>query len=342
MSTAAAPTEALELVRVAPDDAAAVATLTDLYNAARPVDDPSAPPALPSIVAGELAYGWDLAPDETYLYRAEGESEPIGVLSIDMPQRDNRHLVWAAITVRPDRRRQGHGSALLAELLRRTTAAGRSTIWLGTAADDEGSQQFVTRHDFRYANPDARRRQVLAEVDHATVDRLYAEAEGRAADYELQRLLPPYSDELLADLVDVTAAINDAPMGELTYEDEVFDLQRLRDIEAARVGRGDRAYRVVARHRATGEIGGHTMVSLHPDRPTFGGQGDTAVAKAHRGHRLGLLLKVDMMRWLAEAEPQLEVIETWNQAGNDFMISVNESLGYRLDRIFHQYERNLG
>ena len=37
-----------------------------------------------------------------------------------------------------------------------------------------------------------------------------------------------------------------------------------------------------------------------------------------------------MMRWLAEAEPQLEVLETWNNADNRFMISVNELLGYRL------------
>ena len=258
-----------------------------------------------------------------------------------MPWRDNRHLVLASLTVHPDRRRQGHGSALMEELLRRATAAGRTTVWLGVAADDEGSQAFLSRHGFRYANPDARRRQVLAEVDPTHLDRLFVEAEVRAADYELLRLSPPYADELLADLVEVTAAINDAPMGELTYEDEHFDLQRLRDLETARTGRGDRVYRVVARHRGTGEVGGHTVVFLHPDRPTFGNQGDTAVARAHRGHRLGLLLKIDMMRWLAASEPQLEVIETWNQAGNDYMISVNESIGYRLHRNFHVWERNL-
>lgn len=345
MSTTTTSTGALDLVRVRPDDAAAVAMLTDFTNAARLVDDPDSPPAVPSIVAGDLAYGWDLDPDETYLYfgdaRRDEDGLPVAVFATNMPHRDNRHLVWASITVRPDQRRRGHGSALLAELLQRTLAAGRKTIWLGVAADDEGSQAFLERHGFRYANPDARRRQVLAEVDSAHVDRLFAEAEARAADYELQRLSPPYDDDLLADLVEVTAAINDAPMGELTFEDEVFDLQRLRDLETARSGRGDRGYRVVARHRETGEIGGHTVVSLHPDRPTFGGQGDTAVARNHRGHRLGLLLKIDMMRWLAEAEPQLEVIETWNQAGNDFMISVNESLGYRLNRIFQLWERNL-
>ena len=49
------------------------------------------------------------------------------------------------------------------------------------------------------------------------------------------------------------------------------------------------------------------MVLTHPLQPHVGGQGDTAVARHHRGHRLGLLLKIDMIRWLAEVEPQLKV-----------------------------------
>ena len=65
MSTTTTRNGALDLVRVQPDDAAAVAVLTDFYNAARLVDDPDTPAAVPSIVAGNLAYGWDLDPDET-------------------------------------------------------------------------------------------------------------------------------------------------------------------------------------------------------------------------------------------------------------------------------------
>ena len=65
------------------------------------------------------------------------------------------------------------------------------------------------------------------------------------------------------------------------------------------------------------------------------------MARSHRGHRLGLLLKIDMMRWLAEAEPQLEVIETWNNADNGFMINVNEALGYRLSEMYATYELTL-
>jgi hypothetical protein len=130
-------------------------------------------------------------------------------------------------------------------------------------------------------------------------------------------------------------------MGDLTYEDEKFDLQRLHDLETGVIGRGERGYRVLARHRMTGELGGHTMVIVHPLMPEVGGQADTAVARQHRGHRLGLLLKIDMMHWLAEVEPQLKIIETWNNVDNAFMINVNEAMGYRLSRIFNTYELRL-
>ena len=86
----------------------------------------------------------------------------------------------------------------------------------------------------------------------------------------------------------------------------------------------------MARHRATGELAGHTVVTVDSERPELGDQHDTAVARQHRGHRLGVLLKADMVRWLAEDEPQLETIDTWNAESNDHMVFVNELLGYRI------------
>ncbi|HEY7815879.1 MAG TPA: hypothetical protein VIC62_21720, partial [Nakamurella sp.] len=55
----------------------------------------------------------------------------------------------------------------------------------------------------------------------------------------------------------------------------------------------------------------------------------TSVLRPHRGYRLGLALKIAMLRQLAAAEPQARVIETFNAASNDHMIGVNELLGYR-------------
>jgi hypothetical protein len=54
------------------------------------------------------------------------------------------------------------------------------------------------------------------------------------------------------------------------------------------------------------------------------------VARRHRGHRLGLLLKAEMLELLAVREPGLERIATWNAASNLHMIAINEQLGFEV------------
>ena len=70
------------------------------------------------------------------------------------------------------------------------------------------------------------------------------------------------------------------------------------------------------------------------DRSATGRRYDEVAAGApgyeHRGHRLGLLLKLEMLRWLAETEPALETLDTWNAESNRHMVAVNEALGYRV------------
>ncbi len=54
----------------------------------------------------------------------------------------------------------------------------------------------------------------------------------------------------------------------------------------------------------------------------------TAVAREHRGHRLGLRLKLAMLDLLARREPRLRHIMTSNAETNAHMIAINETLGY--------------
>ena len=71
-------------------------------------------------------------------------------------------------------------------------------------------------------------------------------------------------------------------------------------------------------------------LAVEEDRPWHAHQLDTSVLAEHRGHRLGLLLKGSMVHWLAEAEPQLLEVDTWNAASNAHMIAVNDRLGYQV------------
>jgi hypothetical protein len=83
------------------------------------------------------------------------------------------------------------------------------------------------------------------------------------------------------------------------------------------------------------------VVAVDVEQPARAHQHDTSVAAAHRGHRLGLLLKAEMVLWLAAVEPGVETVDTWNAESNAHMISVNEQLGYRVMGREVQYQRRL-
>ena len=54
------------------------------------------------------------------------------------------------------------------------------------------------------------------------------------------------------------------------------------------------------------------------------------MARPHRGHRLGLLVKLAMLDLLAAREPQVTRINTGNADGNRHMIAINERLCFRV------------
>ena len=56
----------------------------------------------------------------------------------------------------------------------------------------------------------------------------------------------------------------------------------------------------------------------------------TVVAREHRGHRLGLLVKTAMLEMLAAAEPALRRILTGNAGANQHMIAINAELGFEV------------
>ena len=130
-------------------------------------------------------------------------------------------------------------------------------------------------------------------------------------------------------MVAVANAMADAPRnpGE---EAEVEDAERIRHGERSGTEQGLRFYAVAARCDQTGELAGLTHLSVDPLVPEWGHQGLTAVSRAHRGHRLGMLVKAAMLQHLAGAEPGLRRIMTGNAGTNRHMIAINAELGFRV------------
>lgn len=310
-----------------PGDPAAVAAYVEVRNAVSAVDAPWLHPMTARGVVADMTHGWDGEPDTLYV-GIEGDLA-VAAGMVATSEYDNLHLAWLGAKVHPDHRRRGLGTRLLERMAAEARALGRTSFGID-AWEDDGFAAFAARHGFEPKSRAINRRQAIADLDWDELTRRYAEALPSAADYELVRRSGPTPDDELDAVAEISAAINDAPTDELDIEDEVFSAERIRGYELAQEARGRRLYRVLARHRATGELAGHTVVVVEADRPGIGEQHDTSVLGSHRGHRLGLLLKADMNLWLREAESQLETVDTWNAESNDHMIGVNELLGYRV------------
>lgn len=64
-------------------------------------------------------------------------------------------------------------------------------------------------------------------------------------------------------------------------------------------------------------------------QPEIAYQWATIVESAHRGHRLGMLLKAASLQLLLRELPAARTLNTWNAAVNSQMISINEALGFQ-------------
>jgi GNAT superfamily N-acetyltransferase len=315
-----------EIVPLDADDDVLVAQVAGLVDAVRAADSPWVHPCTENEVRGDVRYGWELAPARHFVGLVDGAPVVKGL--VETSEWDNLDLAWLEVTVHPAHRRRGLGTEMLAFLVAEAERTGRTKLGIDSW-DSQGARRFAERFGFTLGSQSINRRQHLEDLSFEVLRSRYDEARAHASAYELVRLSGRTPEELLPAVSEMVVAINDAPLDDLDIEDEVFPPQRIRDYETATMQRGHRLYRVVARHRATGELAGHTVVAVEEERPWIGAQHDTAVVRSHRGHRLGLLLKAEMNLWLAAAEPELRTVDTWNAESNDHMIAVNELLAYR-------------
>lgn len=310
-----------------------------VLEAARVVDSPHQPSPTVTEFVADLRYGWDGDPALIALAR-DAHGRVVGVLEVMLPSWDNLHLGFVGVTVDPLVRRQGIGRQLFELGADRIGATGRTLI-VTDSFDSPASRAFAEAVGLGQASVEMQRRQDLLTLDWDRLEHEYRLAEEQAADYELIRLPGATPEDMVSDIVGLSEAINDAPIDDWEIEDEVFSPARLRAWETARAAHRRRIYRVVARHRSTAVLAGHTLVAVYDERPWFGQQYDTSVVRAHRGHRLGLYLKIGMLLWLRAAEPQLRIVDTWNSASNDRMIAINELLGYQVVASALGWQRRL-
>lgn len=322
-------------------DEAGARELHRIESAANALDHPGLPPEPIDDILGVL-------PDGTPSERVEFElvlegRTPIGNTFLMLPIRENLHLAHVSVTVDPAARRRGVGRRAAERLLQRARDEGRKTAVtfigspLGTTAPGEGLARSLGGAP---ALESIRRELDASAVGDAALDALRAERVGdHAAAYDLVQWIDRVPDDLVDRAAEILPHVFiDSPRGDLDFEDEVWDAERFREYEGTVARRGRRLVATGAVERATGRLVAYTEITVPTSRPDVAGQWGTIVEHDHRGHRLGLLVKVENLRQLRHAFPEVGSVSTWNAAENRHMIEVNEALGFAPVERYHAWQ----
>jgi RimJ/RimL family protein N-acetyltransferase len=327
----------MRMVRLDPSDADAIRGCHEVHSAAQLADDPvGSPPMSVRMLRAWLTYGWNGDPGESWLVPGEEPGTVQGFYRLGLPDLENPDGAGIIVIVHPAFRGRGTGRALLRHAVQRAAANGRKLL-ASEALRDSAGDSFARHAGFKPSVVEARRVLPLASVPPERIPSIRADAARAAVGYSLVSWIGPTPEEHLDGVAAVWEAMNDAPRSE-GFGERRWDARRVRErVDALLELSGARSYTIAARHDGCGEVAAFTQAHIFPEHPEWADQGLTAVTRPHRGHRLGLLVKAEMMRWLAEAEPKLERIGTGNADSNRHMIAINEALGYQLAGLGWQH-----
>lgn len=270
--------------------------------------------------------------------------EPVVLGELVLPLRDNDANCTGEVRVLEEHRRRGYGSAMLAHLRARARAEGRRRMFGEAVEPLEGDEvppgvAFARAHGARPVLFEIRRVLDVRTLDNDRLAELERDARQRAEGYSLVQWVDRAPEDIVDDLAVLKGRMSiDVPLEDMQWDAETYDASRVRALEDGVAARRRRVVATAARHDATGRLVGYTDIGVNIDRPRVAYQWDTIVLTEHRGHRLGVLMKVANIDLLRRTISGVEIVNTWNAAVNEHMIAVNEAMGFRAAERERQWE----
>lgn len=303
----------------------------DVYaicRAAWEADVPDIPYATRAAFTAILGRPWPAHGFERWVALLDGV--PAGYLQLRTPLADNLDNVDLDLWTALEHRRRGVGRAMFAHAVDRTRALGRRHLIASTNDRRPDGGAFAVAVGARAGLAETRSRLDVPPSDQAKIDALLAGARSRADGYRLVRWTGVPAEEHLDDIAYLDSRLFvDAPTGDLALEPEKVDAERVRASAERRIAVGGSAFHTGALHAASGRMVAWTFIAGNDDEPTQAWQQITIVDPEHRGHRLGLLVKLENLRHIRELRPELTGIDTVNASANRHMLAINEEMGFR-------------
>ena len=283
------------------------------------------------------------APDrQRILLAAHGPGEVVGSAKMTMPLLDNTGSARIEITVPPQERRRGVGAALLGRIEEIARERARRVLMAEAVTppgDTSPGAEFARACGFDVVNRDGLKALDLDEhPDWAPLDQWVAE---RIGDYALVEWLNHTPDEYVDGLcAALRSLLSMIPIGDLALEEKDWTPERLRAEEARSVQLGRRVFATAA-IAPDGTLAAYTDATVEAARPTQASIDLTYALPEHRGHSLGLAVKLAHHRSLRAAVPECRYVLTDNADSNVHMNAVNQAMGYRLVEDLHEVQKEL-
>lgn len=275
-------------------------------------------------------------PKRMFVARVNGRM--VGRSVHELQSGDDVRSAWLHVEVLPEFRGRGIGTALYERVLAIALADKRQVLQSFANHADAGGPRIDSPTGFGSVPVDDSATRFLlangyslAQVDRMSRLTLPAEAPQTDAPegYDLERWIGATPEHRRGDLAVLQQRMStDPPLGEVDYQPEEWDEDRVRDLDSRRTAEGRHWMTTAVRHVASDTLVGFTeLVCAHdPTTPVF--NHNTLVLHEHRGHRLGMLIKAANLQLLAETSPGHPSIYTWNAEENRHMLDVNEKLGF--------------
>jgi GNAT superfamily N-acetyltransferase len=272
---------------------------------------------------------------ENLLFAAERDGDTVGIALVELAHQENQHRAMIDVRVVPEHRRQGVGAALVAHVAEQVQAAGRTMLCSipqvpTRAGFTDTATPFALHLGFTGTQP-SNRRHLNLPPDPDRLEVVRSEVATATAGYECLTFTSPWPSEFVAEQCELARRMStDAPSGDAQQQEEQWNPERVAEMDRHLADQGIVKLVAVARHQESGRLVAFSELALPGDHPDEAWQWATLVLQEHRGHRLGLAMKLANLDALAEARPAARLVTTSNAARNGPMIAVNAVLGFEV------------
>ena len=285
------------------------------------------------------------APKRLFLARIGGRIVGRGVY--EWQPEEGAPAAFLEVQVARDTRRKGVGTALLRVIESAASADGlkiyqswsshlppvsddllRPPTGFGAIDTDSPAVAFALANGYRIEQVE-RMSRIDLPVDPALIAAKRAQTAAFAADYDIVQWVGRCPEKWLADMARLHQRMStDAPSAGIEFAEEEWDESRVRNLDDMNEAGGRVNLTSAAVHLPSGRLVGYTDIALPEENGRPATQEDTLVLKEHRGHRLGMLMKIANLEQLGRVSPSTPRITTFNAEENRPMLDVNEAVGF--------------